>query len=472
MTSTRILTFKVLTSISAQIISLLVSFIVSFLVPKFIDEYQYAYWQTYMLYVGYVGVLHFGLLDGIVLRYSQYDFDQLDKARIRSQFKILLGSTSAMALVAMLIGSLVTGGISRITVIFVAIGIITKNLVTYNSYSFQITNRIDKYAILTIVQRVSYGLIALVLLLLRINRFEFYCIAELSGDVIGIILSKFFNKGMYFGKSLPLHEAFKEWKINVSSGIILMLANWSAMLLVGFAKMIVQWHWDELTFGKVSFSFSLSNLFLTFITAVSVVLFPQLKRTEQDKLPEIYKSIRNVISPLLFVAMLAYYPGCLILEKFLPKYSQSLIYLGLLLPIIIYTSKVSLLTNNYLKAYRKEKDMLRVNIISSLFAIVSFAVSAYVFNNLTVLLICVVLSNLIKSVMSERAVEKEIHMSFTKDHIIEAAMTAAFILYTNFLSRWIACAAYAITLAAYLWYCRKDIMAIINPVLNRLRSKQ
>ena len=116
--------------------------------------------------------------------------------------------------------------------------------------------------------------------------------------------------------------------------------------------------------------------------------------------------------------------------------------------------------------------MLRVNIISSLFAIVSFAVSAYVFNNLTALLICVVLSNLIKSVMSERAVEKEIHMSFTKDHIIEAAMTAAFILYTNFLSRWIACAAYAITLVAYLWYCRKDIMAIINPVLNRLRSKQ
>ena len=283
-------------SIVVQLISLIVSFVIGFIVPKFIDEYQYAYWQTYILYVGYVGVLHFGLLNGIVLRYSQYDYDQLDKERIRSQFKILLGSTSVMALAAILVGSLLAGGISRTTVIFVAIGIVTKNLVTYNSYSFQITNRIDKYAILTIVQRVSYGLIALVLLLLRINRFEFYCIAELSGDIIGIILSKFFNKGMYFGKSLPLHEAFKEWKINVSSGIILMLANWSAMLLVGFAKMIVQWHWDELTFGKVSFSFSLSNLFLTFITAVSVVLFPQLKRTEQDKLPEIYKSIRNDIS--------------------------------------------------------------------------------------------------------------------------------------------------------------------------------
>ena len=459
-------------SIVVQLVSLLVSFIVSFLVPKFIDEYQYAYWQTYILYVGYVGVLHFGLLDGIVLRYSQYDYDQLDKARIRSQFKILLGSTSAMAFAAVLVGSLLTGGISRTTVLFVAIGIVTKNLVTYNSYTFQITNRISKYAVLTITQRMSYGLIAVLLLLLRVNRFEFYCIAELSGDVVGIVLSRFFNKGMYFGKSLTLREAFRECRINVSSGIILMFANWSAMLLGGLAKMIVQWHWDELTFGKVSFSFSLSNLFLTFISAVSVVLFPQLKRTEQDKLPAIYKSIRNVISPLLFVTMLAYYPGCLILEKFLPKYSQSLIYLGLLLPIIIFTSKVSLLTNNYLKAYRKEKDMLRVNILSSVFGAVSFAVSAYIFDNLTALLVCVVLSNLIKSVLSERAVEQEIGIRFTKDHLIETAMTAAFILYTNFLPRWVACAAYALTLAVYLAYYRKAISAVIQPVFHRIRSRK
>ena len=81
-------------SIAAQAISILTSFVLSFIVPKFIPELQYAYWQTFVLYLGYVGVLHFGLLDGIVLRYSQYDYEQLDKARIRSQFQILLLLTS------------------------------------------------------------------------------------------------------------------------------------------------------------------------------------------------------------------------------------------------------------------------------------------------------------------------------------------------------------------------------------------
>ena len=63
-------------SILAQIISLVVSFIMNLILPKYISEFQYAYWQTYLLYVGYVGILHFGLLDGIVLRYSQYEYDE------------------------------------------------------------------------------------------------------------------------------------------------------------------------------------------------------------------------------------------------------------------------------------------------------------------------------------------------------------------------------------------------------------
>ena len=136
------------------------------------------------------------------------------------------------------------------------------------------------------------------------------------------------------------------------------------MLLIGSAKMIVQWRWDELVFGKVSFAFSVSNLFLAFVTAISVVLFPSLKRMNQEDLPAVYKKIRGAVSPLLFFAMLFYFPGCVILRAWLPRYAESLRYLGILLPIIVFASKVSLLTNNYLKAYRKENLMLKINVFS------------------------------------------------------------------------------------------------------------
>ena len=133
---------NVIFSITAQLISLLVGFLLNLIVPKFIDEYQYAYWQTYLLYVGYVGVLHFGLLDGLVLRYSQYDYDEIDKERVRSQFKALLIFTGFLSVAFSVFALSFLTDVTKLTVILVGVGITTKNLFTYSSYTFQITNRI------------------------------------------------------------------------------------------------------------------------------------------------------------------------------------------------------------------------------------------------------------------------------------------------------------------------------------------
>ena len=104
----------------------IVLFVLTLIVPRFIDEYQYAYWQTYVLYVGYVGVLHFGLLDGLVLRYSKYDYEELDKARLRSQFATLLIFTGAVTVIAGAVSLLALGGTDKLIFSLVAIGIVTK----------------------------------------------------------------------------------------------------------------------------------------------------------------------------------------------------------------------------------------------------------------------------------------------------------------------------------------------------------
>ena len=121
---------NVIISISVQVISLLVSFVANFFIPKFIDKSQYSFWQMFMLYQSYVGIMHFGLLDGLILRYSQYDFEELDKGRLRSQFKLLIAFTGAIALVMSGVVLLSTSGVYRIVFVFVAISILTKMMVT------------------------------------------------------------------------------------------------------------------------------------------------------------------------------------------------------------------------------------------------------------------------------------------------------------------------------------------------------
>lgn len=224
------ITKNLIISLSAQVISLVTSFVLGFIVPKFIDEYQYAYWQTFLLYISYVTLLHFGLLDGIVLRYGQYDYDELDKPLMRSQFKLLLIVLSIIAFLICLFSFFFIEDTNYYIIVLVACGIVTKNVFTYASYTFQITNRINIYALIVIAQRAVYAVFIIALLLFKVNDFYWYCIADLVGDICGILLGVFFSRGLYIGKSVSMKECFLEAKKNISAGIFLLIATFQLVL--------------------------------------------------------------------------------------------------------------------------------------------------------------------------------------------------------------------------------------------------
>lgn len=466
--TTKKLAKNVMISVIAQVISLAVSFVMGLVVPKFIDGYAYAYWQLYLLYVSYVGILHFGLLDGLMLRYGAYDYDELDKNRIRSQFQCLLIITSIPAILLAGISIVAMEGADCIIFILVAVGIVLKNISTYNSHVFQLTNRINQYVVVTLAQRITYGLVVVLLLVCGVKDFYWYCIADLIGDCVGITIGIVFNRGtLYFGQSLTVKDTLAECRQNLSAGFILLLANWTSILLMGSARMVIEWRWGELVFGQVAFAFSLTNIFLTFVTAVSVVLFPSLKRIQGDSLPQMYQDIRQVLSPVLFLALLFYFPGCQIVEMWLPDYADSLRYLAILLPIIVFSSKVTLLTNNYLKVYRKEKSMLVVNLISVALGFGLFTFCAYVFDHLVALLVCTVVVLMFNSVVSEIVVMRVIKVRIVKDFILEALLTVGFVLVASLLERWWGCLAYFILFAAYCLLNYKAIAKLFRRIFRR-----
>jgi len=50
---------------SSNFINLVIGIITGFLVPAFLSLDQYAFLKTFTLYIGYVGIIHFGFIDGI-----------------------------------------------------------------------------------------------------------------------------------------------------------------------------------------------------------------------------------------------------------------------------------------------------------------------------------------------------------------------------------------------------------------------
>lgn len=450
-------------SVMAQVVSVLVGFVLNLVVPKFIDEYDYSYWQTFLLYSQYVGILHFGLLDGIVLRYSQYDYEELDKKSVHSQYLGVMAVDLVLSLALLLWSAFFLRGVNRVLGILLACTICIEISYNYISFTFQITNRISQYVAYIAVYRTVYCILVLSCLIAGLRDYYWFCMVYLAADLVVIVYFGFkYSRELMIGKLLPGKQLLGDLKKSISVGVWLMLSSYAANFLVGSGKMIIQWRWGALTFGKISLAFSLSSFVLQFVTAVSVVLFPSIKRMDPEKLPDMYCKIRNAISPLLFFAMILYYPVCVVLELWLPKYTESIRYLGILLPIVIYTSKVSLLTNNYLKAYRKERTMLFINVGTVSLGVVLFLMCAWGLSNLTALLVAIVLVIMLRSVVSEIVVMRTIGVRMWKDFAIEFIMTLLFMSSAALPVRWQGCLMYAMCLCVYLIIKRRDIKELLQ----------
>lgn len=454
-------------SVVAQAVSVLVGFILNLIVPKFISETDYSLWQSYLLYSQYLGILHFGLMDGIVLRYSQFDYDELDKSMIRAQYRTIMRLDLLLSAVLFIIGFSLFQGDNRTLCVLLACTICIEISFNYISFTFQITNRISNYVAYIAIYRVIYCILVTGALAFGMCSYYWFCLAYLISDIAVIVFFGLrYSQELLIGASLPLAQLLPELKATLSSGIWLMLSSYAANFLVGSGKMIIQWRWGMLAFGKVSLAFSLTSLFLQFVTAISVVLFPSIKRMEQSKLPEMYQWIRQGISPLLFSAMLFYYPGCVLLRLWLPKYAISIHYLGILLPLIIYTSKVSLLTNNYLKAYQQERTMLFINLLCVTLGFILFTLGAWVFNSITVILLFVVAVVMLRSIISEIAVMHIISIDLRREFFVEVVLTVVFIAATCLIPHWCGAGLYTVALSIYLFIKRGELLEI-SRILHR-----
>lgn len=458
----RSLRSNILLSVGAQLTSLCASFLLGLIVPKFLEINDYAYWQTFLLYSSYVGILHFGLIDGIVLRYSQYDYQNLDKSLIRSQLIWLLRLTITSSLICCGAAFFIIDQSAKIICILVGINIFITNILFYSTYIYQITNEIPKYVTVIVIERVTNVLVVIFLLIFNIKDFYWYCIAQILGTCSGILFSIRKSRELYFGSLISKKLSLKEFKKNISAGAKLLTANWSAMFIVGGAKTFIQWHWSLIIFGYISFSFSLTNLFLSFVTSVSVVLFPTLKRLSQEKLNQLYPKLRMQMTVLLISMMVLYYPIEILLPLWLPKYTYSLKYFGMILPIVVFTSKLTLLTNNYLKVFRQEKSMLIINVSTLILAILGYVVCSYIFDNLEMIIYWTVVVIIIRAILSEIRLTKFLDINWRKDTVAELIMCVLFAISLQIESKIMGASMYLTGLVIYI------ILIFISPERRKL----
>ena len=447
---------------TANILTMLISIIMTLILPKFLGVTDYSYYQLYIFFISYVGFFHFGWIDGIYLKIGGMEYNDLEKSNYVTQFWML---NVLEIIIAAIISIFALFTIKNIDKSFVLIstsvcGVITI-LRTYLLFILQSTNRIKEYAKYTRVDRFIYFALVIVFLFLGFKNYKIILYIDIFSKLVALVLCTNKMKDIVFGKLNISKNTLLEIFENISIGIKLMLANIASTLIIGVVRFGIQKNWDIETFGKISLTLNISNLLMTFINAVAVIMFPLLRREEESNLPKIYVILRNTLMIFLYMMLIFYYPIKLILSTWLPQYADSLRYMALLFPICIYESKMSMLINTYLKSFRKEKSMLIINTISLILSLILTILSVFILNNLTWAILSIVFLLGFRCVIGELVLTKIMNILIYKDIILETVLTAIFIISSWFINNMFCSIIYTCFYLIYVFIKRKDIKRTI-----------
>ncbi|WP_179234175.1 lipopolysaccharide biosynthesis protein [Heyndrickxia coagulans] len=448
----------------SNIISLFVSTTVILIIPKIIGVTEYGYWQLYLFYSSYVGFLHLGWNDGVYLRYGGEKYESLNKKLFFSQFWILASFQFLIGLIIFFISNSFSISEKIFIIQMVSVCMVIVNIRCYLVYILQCTNRIKEYATITLMERILYILLILILIVCGINNYKIMIVADLIGKFLSLLYSIYCCKDIVIKKvenfSLDIHETFT----NINVGSKLMFSNIANMLVIGIVRFGIEHEWDVKTFGKISLTLSISNMLMIFVSAVGIIMFPILRRTGNSRLAFIYKTVRLPFSSLLLLLLILYYPINTILRFWLPTYSDSLKFMIILFPICVYEGKMSLLINTYLKTLRKEKSILFINLLTVLLSIILTTVFAVLFKSLTLTVITIVVLLTFRCMLAELLLTKLLSINLKKVLLEEMLLTVIYIYTGWYLNPLLACAIYLASYIVYLFVNKKEILSSIKDI--------
>lgn len=459
-------------TVAANFATLGISILLNLFVPKLLGVTEYSYWQLYVFYSSYVGFLHFGWIDGIYLKIGGEEYNKLDKRSLGSQFWYLtfFEFFVSIAIVVWAYFFMPNSSQSLILILTAVVSVITI-VKTFILYIFQSTNRIKEYAQLSRNDRYLYVLFIAIYFALGGRDFYWLISMDIASKLIVTLWGMTRVKDMLQVNMMGLKELVPEIFDNINIGSKLMLSSIASMLIIGTIRFFVQQRWTIETFGKLSFTLSISNMFLTFVNAVGIVMFPLLRRTNQQRLPELFRILRDLFVPLTYGLLLFYIPAKLLLSMWLPEYTDSLNFMGILFPIVIYEGRMSLLINTYLKTLRKEKTILLVNVITLSLSLVASLFVIFVIGNLNLAVGLILLSLAFRCNLAEYLLCRGMKLSIGRNQLLETILTISFI-FSNvwFGGSFISMSVYGLFYICYLLYVHGSFIASFNSFRSLLKN--
>lgn len=380
-------------SFGANLVSLLVSVLTVSFLPKYMSVPDYGLYQLFLFYFGYVGFLHFGVLGGGIIRYAGCTYFDLDYGTLKSECALLMGILVVLSVI-LCIGNFAFSIFTDVTVLLLfIISMFAQHIIWYSISMLQMSNRIEDASRLLFGERVSWGIFAIGAVVLGYIYALDIIFVFTATRILVMIYSLWFVPEIVRAPIRFTTHVWNEFVINFKVGFPITLSDICSLLVIGIIRFAISDVWDISIFAKTSLSLSITFFFLTFITAASTVLLPALKQLKDSVSDALYVPLNHLLSCLFLWSLILYYPMKILVSFWLPRYEDSIVFMGLLFPILFFESKFNLLIVTYLKKILKTQFIFYVNVFSTVLSFIGCVVFCYFLRNLelSIFLITIIL---------------------------------------------------------------------------------
>ena len=453
-------------AIVAQGVGLLSSILTSLVLPKFLGVDDYAYWQLFLLYSSYSGFALFGLNDGIYLRLGGKRYSEIDHGELKAQQCVVVISQLAVALCCFV--AIVLSGVEHyrglILALCVLFGLII-NLTQCLRYVFQCTNLTRISSMADLIAKGLFLLFMGTVIVLGVRASLPFILGYIVCQAVAFVYVLTCARETLSAKA-SFAGVLKTCLADVKAGMKIMVAYYADSLIVGFTRMMTDWHLGLTAFGRLSLSFSLTNFVLAFIGQVSMVVFPVLKRLDPAEQAGKYATIRLLLHTVLPITYLLYVPAKVVLGLWLPNYEASFVYLALTMPLCVYSCKANLLFNTYMKMGRHEGPLCALNVVAMVLNGALACVSIMGFASVEFATCAIVLTVALRDLAFELFMAKKFDNRVLGICASEAAVSAGFMAASWFLGTW-SWPVVLLMLAVYLWFDREGVRLIVSEAKKR-----
>lgn len=394
---------------ASQGFSFLLSVLTSLLVPKVLGVEGFGYWQLFLFYSSYTGFFSLGIADGMYLVEGGKGRNQIDRRKVNSALWFGIAYEVPIA-VAIAIGCRISGFDEQREFVILATAIYMIISYAWNAlgYVFQAMNETKLYSFAVMVNKLAFLVPLAVLIILHCGDFRPFVAFYVISHCFSLAYCAWRGRDILSAGLCSSREAARTGFGYIRVGIKLMLANIASMLILGFARFLIDTEWGIETFGKLSFSLSMVNFFLAFVSQASMVLFPALRQSGDAEQRKVFSAMRDALTIVLPGFYVLCFPMIWLIGKWLPQYGDSLHFFVYLLPMCVFDGKMNLLGTTFFKVLREEKTLLRVNIATAVVSAVGTLLGVYALGSVDVVICSVVVALAFRSLVSEEIISKKI----------------------------------------------------------------